>query len=142
MSKCPDHAAPRRNAGHAATLVPSSARVSSEPLSSMLGRVPVSFAVTAVDPHSRARAGTLTTPHGEVPTPTFMAVGTRATVTGLDPAEVSRLGAGVVLANTYHLWLRPGIELFRRTGSIHRFMGWNGPVLTDSGGYQIFSLAA
>jgi queuine tRNA-ribosyltransferase len=70
-----------------------------------------------------------------------MCVGTRATVTGLDPEELRAMGAGIVLANTYHLLLRPGPELFRRVGGIHRFMGWTGPVLTDSGGYQIFSLA-
>lgn len=98
------------------------------------------FTVSAVDPGSRARRGTLLTPHGHVETPTFMAVGTRATVTGLTPAELEAVGAQVVLGNTYHLMLRPGVELFRRVGGIHRFMGWHGPVLTDSGGYQIFSL--
>ena len=80
------------------------------------------------------------TAHGPVETPVFMAVGTRATVTGLDPGDLAALGAQVVLANTYHLMLRPGPELFRRVGGIHTFMGWPGPVLTDSGGYQIFSL--
>jgi queuine tRNA-ribosyltransferase len=100
------------------------------------------FVVTARDPASRARLGTLTTLHGAVQTPTFMPVGTRATVTGLDPAELQGMGAQVLLANTYHLLLRPGPELFRRVGGIGAFMGWPGPVLTDSGGYQIFSLAA
>ena len=100
------------------------------------------FRVTAVDPASRARRGTLVTAHGAVQTPAFMPVGTRATVTGLDPEDLRAVGAGVVLANTYHLMLRPGPELFRRVGGIHAFMGWSGPVLTDSGGYQIFSLAA
>jgi queuine tRNA-ribosyltransferase len=84
----------------------------------------------------------LTTPHGRVETPAFMAVGTRATVTGLTPTDLIEAGAQVVLGNTYHLMLRPGPELFRRVGGIHRYMGWHGPVLTDSGGYQIFSLAA
>ena len=98
------------------------------------------FAVSAVDPGSRARRGTLTTAHGPIETPAFMAVGTRATVTGLTPADLTAMGAQVVLGNTYHLMLRPGPELFRRVGGIHRFMGWSGPVLTDSGGYQIFSL--
>ena len=98
------------------------------------------FTVTAVDPGSRARRGTLLTAHGRVETPAFMAVGTRATVTGLTPADLAELGAQVVLGNTYHLMLRPGPELFRRVGGIHKFMGWSGPVLTDSGGYQIFSL--
>src|SRR5918994_4557039 len=99
------------------------------------------FEIDARDPGSRARAGTLTTAHGPVLTPVFMAVGTRATVTGLDPADLAALGAPVVLGNTYHLMLRPGPEVFRRVGGIHRFMGYPGPVLTDSGGYQIFSLA-
>jgi queuine tRNA-ribosyltransferase len=100
------------------------------------------FTVSAVDRLSRARRGTMVTPHGPVQTPAFMAVGTRATVTGLDPADLRAIGAEVVLANTYHLMLRPGPDLFRRVGGIHTFMGWHGPVLTDSGGYQIFSLAA
>jgi queuine tRNA-ribosyltransferase len=103
--------------------------------------MPLPFVVTAVDPGSRARRGTLTTLRGPVQTPTFMPVGTRATVTGLDTAEVEALGAQVVLANTYHLMLQPGPEVFRRFGGIHAFMSWPGSVLTDSGGYQIFSLA-
>jgi queuine tRNA-ribosyltransferase len=98
------------------------------------------FSVSALDSNSRARRGTLVTAHGRVETPAFMAVGTRATVTGVTPAELSEVGAQVVLGNTYHLMLRPGVELFRRVGGIHGFMGWPGPVLTDSGGYQIFSL--
>ena len=99
------------------------------------------FTVHGVDAGSRARRGTLATTRGAIETPAFMPVGTRATVTGLDPLDVSAIGAQVVLANTYHLMLRPGPELFQRVGGIHRFMGWPGPVLTDSGGYQIFSLA-
>ncbi len=98
------------------------------------------FSVSATDPASRARRGTLVTAHGPVETPAFMAVGTRATVTGLTPGDLAEVGAQVVLGNTYHLMLRPGPELFRRVGGIHAFMGWRGPVLTDSGGYQIFSL--
>jgi queuine tRNA-ribosyltransferase len=100
------------------------------------------FFVGATDKGSRARRATLTTRHGTVETPAFMCVGTRATVTGLDPADLHAVGAGIVLGNTYHLLLRPGPELFRRVGGIHKFMGWTGPVLTDSGGYQIFSLSA
>jgi queuine tRNA-ribosyltransferase len=100
------------------------------------------FSVSAVDSGSRARRGSFATRHGRVDTPVFMAVGTRATVTGLDPTDLARIGVQVVLANTYHLMLRPGIELFRRVGGVHGFMGWSGPVLTDSGGYQIFSLSA
>ncbi len=103
--------------------------------------MPLPFTVSAVDPGSRARRGTLTTAHGRIETPAFMAVGTRATVTGLTPADLVAIGAQVVLGNTYHLMLRPGPELFRRVGGIHKFMGWEGPVLTDSGGYQIFSLS-
>ncbi len=99
------------------------------------------FTVHAVDRESRARRGTLVTAHGAVETPTFMAVGTRATVTGLDPMDLTAMGASVVLGNTYHLMLRPGPELFQRVGGIHAFMRWDGPVLTDSGGYQIFSLS-
>jgi queuine tRNA-ribosyltransferase len=103
--------------------------------------MPLRFSVAARDPRSRARRGTLETTRGTVATPVFMAVGTRATVTGMRPEEMLALDAPIVLANTYHLLLRPGPELFRQLGGIHRFMNWPRPVLTDSGGYQIFSLA-
>ena len=102
--------------------------------------MPFAFSVGARDPGSRARRGTLSTARGTVETPVFMPVGTRATVTGLAPDELLNLGAPILLANTYHLLLRPGPELFRRVGGIHSFMRWPRPVLTDSGGYQIFSL--
>jgi queuine tRNA-ribosyltransferase len=98
------------------------------------------FSVHARDRESNARRGTIVTAHGEIQTPAFMAVGTRATVTGLTPSDLREVGAQVVLGNTYHLLLRPGPELFRRVGGIHKYMQWHGPVLTDSGGYQIFSL--
>src|SRR3954466_6656008 len=98
------------------------------------------FSLGARDPASRARRGTLHTARGVVQTPVFMPVGTRATVTGLAPDELVALGAPILLANTYHLLLRPGPELFRQVGGIHALMKWPGPVLTDSGGYQIFSL--
>jgi queuine tRNA-ribosyltransferase len=98
------------------------------------------FQVEARDPGSRARSGALITARGRIETPAFMPVGTRATVTGLTPDDMATLGAPILLANTYHLLLRPGPELFRRVGGIHAFMRWPGPVLTDSGGYQIFSL--
>jgi queuine tRNA-ribosyltransferase len=88
-----------------------------------------------------ARAGIFATPHGELRTPAFMPVGTAGTVKGLIPEEVRALGAGMVLANTYHLYLRPGHELVRQLGGLHAFMRWDGPILTDSGGYQVFSLA-
>ncbi len=87
-----------------------------------------------------ARAGTLTLTHGEVPTPAFMPVGTRAAVRSLMPNQVRETGAHIVLSNTYHLWERPGHELIGRLGGLHKFMGWYGPILTDSGGFQVFSL--
>jgi queuine tRNA-ribosyltransferase len=88
-----------------------------------------------------ARAGTLALPHGEVRTPVFMPVGTQATVKTLTPEEVRGLGAQIILGNTYHLYLRPGHELVREMGGLHRFQGWDGPILTDSGGFQVFSLS-
>src|SRR3954447_5159092 len=94
--------------------------------------------VTATD--GAARAGVLRTAHGDVPTPAFMPVGTKATVKSLHPDEVRTAGAHIVLGNTYHLHFRPGDELIAELGGLHRFMGWDGPILTDSGGFQIFSL--
>ncbi|HEX9053049.1 MAG TPA: tRNA guanosine(34) transglycosylase Tgt [Anaeromyxobacter sp.] len=102
--------------------------------------MPFAFRTGARDPGTRARRGAFTTRHGRVETPAFMPVGTRASVTGLTPEDVAGVGAQIVLANTYHLMLRPGPEALRRLGGIHRFMRWDGPVLTDSGGFQIFSL--
>jgi queuine tRNA-ribosyltransferase len=87
-----------------------------------------------------ARVARLMTPHGEVETPCFMPVGTKATVKGVAPRELAELGARIVLANTYHLYLRPGTELVAAHGGLHGFMGWDGPILTDSGGFQVFSL--
>ncbi len=87
-----------------------------------------------------ARAGVFETPHGAVLTPAFMPVGTLGTVKALDPAELAAAGASMVLANAYHLHLRPGEEVVRRLGGLHAFMGWDGPILTDSGGFQVFSL--
>ncbi len=98
------------------------------------------FDVLATDSGSRARRGSMLTGHGRVETPVFMDVGTRASVTNCTPADLAEVGTQVVLGNTYHLMLRPGPEAFRQLGGIHKFMGWSGPVLTDSGGYQIFSL--
>jgi queuine tRNA-ribosyltransferase len=92
------------------------------------------------DGSTRARLGRLTLPHGEVETPQFMPVGTNATVKALDPDEVAAAGASIILANTYHLYLRPGHERIERLGGLHRFMGWDRPILTDSGGYQVVSL--
>ncbi|HEY7536754.1 MAG TPA: tRNA guanosine(34) transglycosylase Tgt, partial [Gaiellaceae bacterium] len=97
-----------------------------------------SFRVTATE--GAARAAVLTTAHGEVRTPVFMPVGTKGTVKSLDPQEVRALGAQIVLGNSYHLHFRPGEDLIAELGGLHRFMGWDGPILTDSGGYQVFSL--
>jgi len=88
----------------------------------------------------RARAGVFHTPHGDIPTPVFAPVGTAATVKGVPPRDLQELGATLVLSNTYHLYLRPGDDLIARLGGLHRFMGWDGPMLTDSGGFQVFSL--
>src|SRR3954463_3984206 len=87
-----------------------------------------------------ARAGRFATPHGAVETPAFMAVGTLATVKALDPDDLRTLGARMILSNAYHLHLRPGDELIRELGGLHEFMQWDGPILTDSGGFQVFSL--
>ncbi|MDK1018912.1 MAG: tRNA guanosine(34) transglycosylase Tgt [Actinomycetota bacterium] len=99
---------------------------------------PVAWAATASD--GPARRGVMTTPHGDVETPNFMAVGTRATVKSLDSEDLDRLGAQIVLANTYHLMLRPGEEVVAGLGELHGFMAWKNPILTDSGGYQVLSL--
>jgi len=98
------------------------------------------FTLQRRDDRSSARAGLIRTPHGEIPTPAFMPVGTQATVKTLTPDELKDLGARIILANTYHLYLRPGDELIARLGGLHAFMAWDGPILTDSGGFQIFSL--
>jgi queuine tRNA-ribosyltransferase len=96
------------------------------------------FEITATD--GAARAGVLRTAHGEVPTPAFMPVGTKATVKSLHPDEVRAAGATILLGNTYHLYFRPGADLIAELGGLHAFMGWDGPILTDSGGFQVFSL--
>ena len=87
-----------------------------------------------------ARAGTLHTSHGDVPTPAFLPVATQGSVKALDPADLTAVGATMLLANTYHLYLRPGVDVIRELGGLHRFMSWGGPILTDSGGFQVFSL--
>lgn len=89
---------------------------------------------------SKARLGRIITPHGEIETPVFMPVGTRATVKTMTPEEVKDLGAKIILSNTYHLYLKPGHDLVKEAGGLHRFMNWHGPILTDSGGFQVFSL--
>ena len=103
--------------------------------------MPFRFEIQATCPDTRARAGVLHTPHGPIETPVFMPVGTQATVKGITQRDLVDLGARIILANTYHLYLRPGHELIRGMGGLHRFMSWNGAILTDSGGYQVFSLS-
>ena len=100
------------------------------------------FEILATDPACSARTGRLTLPHGIVETPVFMPVGTQASVKSLDSADLHTIGADIILGNTYHLYLRPGTEVFKQFGGIHGFMRWDRPVLTDSGGFQIFSLSA
>src|SRR6266566_315584 len=101
---------------------------------------PFGFRVTHHD--GCARRGVLTTAHGDVETPAFMPVGTQGAVKGVTHRDLDSLGAGILLSNTYHLYLRPGADLIARRGGLHRFIGWTKPILTDSGGYQVFSLAA
>ena len=99
------------------------------------------FQFVSQDATSRARRGTITTPHGVVQTPTFMPVGTRGSVKGVEVGLLEKTGSRIVLGNTYHLMLRPGAEIVRELGGLHEFTGWNAPMLTDSGGFQLFSLA-
>jgi len=98
------------------------------------------FTIERSDTSCSARAGLIHTPHGGIPTPVFAPVGTQATVKTLTPDELADMGATLILANTYHLYLRPGAEVIARLGGLHQFMGWSGPILTDSGGFQVFSL--
>lgn len=100
-----------------------------------------SFTVQKQSVKSRARAGVLRTAHGLVPTPFFMPIATRGAVKTLVPEEIDSVGADIILSNTYHLWQRPGLLVIKKAGGLHRFMGWDKPILTDSGGYQVFSLA-
>ncbi|HWO42105.1 MAG TPA: tRNA guanosine(34) transglycosylase Tgt [Candidatus Eisenbacteria bacterium] len=103
--------------------------------------MPSPFRVIKQDAASRARLGCLATAHGAVETPAFMPVGTQGSVKAVLPRDLREMRCQILLANTYHLYLRPGAERIRRLGGLHRFMGWDGPILTDSGGYQVFSLA-
>ena len=105
-----------------------------------MSKHPVTFDLEHVDKRTRARAGTLSTLRGEVPTPLFMPVGTQAALKATHPELVEKAGARIVLANTYHLFLQPGPAVVARVGGLHDFMGWKGPILTDSGGFQVFSL--
>ena len=102
----------------------------------------LSFKLLKTDTKSKARRGVIQTPHGEIQTPIFMPVGTAATVKAMRPEEVKELGAQIILSNTYHLYLRPGHDIVKEAGGLHRFMNWDKPILTDSGGFQVFSLGA
>src|SRR4029077_6291126 len=99
------------------------------------------FELLTTDRNSKARRGRLTTTHGVIDTPAFMPIGTQGAVKGVSPRELRELNAQIILGNTYHLFVRPGLDLIKHFGGLHKFMNWDGPILTDSGGYQIFSLA-
>ncbi|MDD9147675.1 MULTISPECIES: tRNA guanosine(34) transglycosylase Tgt [unclassified Sporolactobacillus] len=101
----------------------------------------VTYELIKTEKHTGARLGRLHTPHGTFETPMFMPVGTQATVKTMSPRELKEIGAGVILSNTYHLWLRPGEEIVEEAGGLHRFMNWDRGILTDSGGFQVFSLS-
>ncbi|GMW02254.1 MAG: queuine tRNA-ribosyltransferase [Candidatus Hydrogenedentota bacterium] len=101
-----------------------------------------SFSVVARDPSCGARTGSVTTPHGTFETPVFMPVGTQASVKAISQEDLMQLNAGIILGNAYHLYLRPGTEILERAGGLHQFMAWDRPILTDSGGFQVFSLSA
>ena len=103
---------------------------------------PIHFNILARDPDSPARLGQLDLPHGSVQTPIFMPVGTYGTVKAMTPRDLEEAQAQIVLGNTFHLWLRPGMDVIKKHGGLHRFMAWNKPILTDSGGFQVFSLGA
>jgi queuine tRNA-ribosyltransferase len=105
-----------------------------------LSGIDLNFFLQHTDHNSKARAGKIETAHGNIETPVFMPVGTQATVKTMTPEELKLNGAQIILGNTYHLYLRPGDELIREFGGLHKFMNWTGPILTDSGGYQVFSL--
>ena len=99
-----------------------------------------SYEIQHIDKRTGARAGVLHTPHGDVLTPVYMPVGTQATVKGVYPRDLKEAGASIILSNTYHLFIRPGDEIVKKAGGLHKFMNWDGPILTDSGGFQVFSL--
>src|SRR3989339_594072 len=98
------------------------------------------FKIEYSDKKSLARTGVIETPHGQIETPAFVPVGTAATVKALSPRDLNEIGASVIFANTYHLYLRPGEKTVKKMGGLHKFMNWQGPIMTDSGGFQVFSL--
>lgn len=102
----------------------------------------VTYELIKTDTRTKARRGRVTTPHGTIETPVFMPVGTEATVKAMRPEEIKEIGAEIILSNTYHLYLRPGHEIVKAAGGLHKFMNWDRPILTDSGGFQVFSLGA
>ena len=99
-----------------------------------------SFKVLSQDRKTKARSGVIHTLHGDIETPGFVPVGTQASVKSLTPDEMKELGIELFFVNTYHMYLRPGIDVIAKAGGLHRFMGWDGPIMTDSGGFQVFSL--
>ncbi|MDD2533609.1 MAG: tRNA guanosine(34) transglycosylase Tgt [Eubacteriales bacterium] len=107
----------------------------------MAADYPVTYELKHVCKQSGARLGVVHTPHGSFETPAFMPVGTQATVKGMSPDELKAMNAGIILSNTYHLWMRPGSDIVRDAGGLHKFMNWDRPILTDSGGFQVFSLS-
>src|SRR5436190_23300675 len=128
---------PAKEHGHRSTAAHAnqrSATYNSSPMS-------LSFDLLMTDQNTRARLGRVTTQHGPFDTPAFMPVGTQGTIKGVLPDHVAATGAQIILANTYHLMLRPGEKVVAELGDLHAFMGWPGPILTDSGGFQVFSLA-
>ena len=107
-----------------------------------MGKQAISFELLHIDKHTGARRGVIHTPHGDIQTPIFMPVGTQATVKSMTPEELKENGAQIILGNTYHLHFRPGDEIVKEAGGLHKFMKWEKPILTDSGGFQVFSLSA
>src|SRR5262245_59846825 len=99
------------------------------------------FELLKTDPHTKARRGRLTTAHGVVDTPVYMPVGTQGSVKAVDPRELDEMGTQIIHGNTYHLNIRPGLDIIRAAGGLHKFINWKKPILTDSGGFQVFSLA-
>jgi queuine tRNA-ribosyltransferase len=120
---------------------PAAAAPAPNPALTQASQPPVRYELKHVCKQSGARLGIVHTPHGSFETPAFMPVGTQATVKGMSPDEIKGMGAGIILSNTYHLWMRPGSDIVRDAGGLHKFMNWDRAILTDSGGFQVFSLS-